>query len=150
MHDPDLLILDEPTSGLDPLFQQELYELLLEEKEKGKTIFFSSHNLDEVQKICDRVAIIREGKLISLENVKDLAKDVPRRLAISGSNIDTRPFEELGIKVMSEGEGIDIFITNKDQLSKVLKILAEMDIDDVSYPPASLEEYFLMHYNNGA
>lgn len=150
MHDPDLLILDEPTTGLDPLLQQKLYELILEEKEKGKTIFFSSHNLDEVQKICDRVAIIREGKLITLEDVKNLAKTVPRKLKAVIIGFSSSKFDDKGIKVNVDGDEVSIYINNKKELSDVLKILTEMDVSDLSYPPASLEEYFLLHYNNGA
>lgn len=69
MNDPDLLILDEPTSGLDPFMQQEIYNLFEETKNKGKTISLSSHNLYEVQKICDRVGIVREGRLVAIENI---------------------------------------------------------------------------------
>ena len=63
MNDPEVLIMDEPTAGLDPLLQQEVYKLLREEKIRGKTIFFSSHNLEEVQKVCDRVGIVKDGHL---------------------------------------------------------------------------------------
>lgn len=72
MHDPKLIILDEPTSGLDPLMQEEFYKILKEEKEKGKTIFFSSHVLSEVRKICDRVAIIKDGSIIKIDKVEKL------------------------------------------------------------------------------
>lgn len=151
MHDPDVLILDEPTSGLDPLFQQELYNLLEEEKKKGKTIFFSSHNLDEVQKICDRVAIIREGKLISLEDVDKLADKVPRKLRVIVNNFDSNKLtnKEFQYEIDEKNQAINFTITNNDQLTEVLKILPEMDVVDISYPPASLEEYFLLQYNGG-
>ena len=69
MNDPDLLILDEPTAGLDPFMQQEIYNLFRETKNKGKTVFLSSHNLYEVQKICDRAGIVREGRLVAIENI---------------------------------------------------------------------------------
>jgi ABC-2 type transport system ATP-binding protein len=78
MHDPDVLILDEPTAGLDPLLQQEVYEMLLEARQQGKTIFFSSHNLAEVQQICDRVGIVKDGFLVSVEDIDNLNKKVMR------------------------------------------------------------------------
>jgi ABC-2 type transport system ATP-binding protein len=151
MHDPDLIILDEPTTGLDPLFQQELYNLLTEEKERGKTIFFSSHNLDEVQKICDRVAIIRKGQLINLEDVKNLSNTIPRKLKAMITDPDIQSLQELGLKFTQDGEEINILITKKEELAEVLELLTEMDVDDITYPPASLEEYFMLYYNgNGA
>ena len=74
MHDPDLLIMDEPTSGLDPLLQNEFYELLEEERRRGKTIFFSSHILSEVRRMCDRVAIIRDGRFVTVEDIETLVE----------------------------------------------------------------------------
>lgn len=147
MHDPSMLILDEPSTGLDPLLQQTLYDLILEEKEKGKTIFFSSHNLDEVQKICDRVAIISEGELISLENVSDLSKKVVRHLKAIIEDGDLTVFKNAGIEMSVEGNEINFPIKERTILNKILKILSSMDVKDISYPPASLEEYFLLHYN---
>ena len=119
MHDPDVLILDEPTSGLDPLLQQEVYDLLIEEKKRGKTIFFSSHNLDEVQKICDRVAIIREGHLVSIERVSELAEKIPRKLIASFYEIEKSAFDKLGSKVHNfnpDLKEIEIDISNGDSL----------------------------------
>ncbi len=74
LHEPKLLILDEPTGGLDPLMQNTFFELLAEERKKGTTIFFSSHILSEVQKMCDRVAIIKEGELVKVETIENLTK----------------------------------------------------------------------------
>jgi len=147
MHDPSIVIMDEPSSGLDPLLQQKLYDLILEEKARGKTIFFSSHNLDEVQKICDRVAIIRENKLIAVEKVAELSNKVIRQLRAIINNVDLSIFEKAGIELHVEGEEIKFPIKNQTVLNKILKLLSEMDVKDISYPPASLEEYFLLHYN---
>ena len=74
MHDPELIIMDEPTVGLDPIRQEHLYELLQEERRRGKTVFFSSHVLNEVQRICDRAAILRQGKLVAVEDISLLLK----------------------------------------------------------------------------
>jgi len=147
MHDPNILVLDEPSSGLDPLLQQTLYDLLLEEKKKGKTIFFSSHNLDEVQKICDRVAIIREGELISVQNVSDLSKKVVRHLKAIIEDGDLTVFKKAGIEMNIEGNEISFPIRERSILNRILKLLSDMDVKDISYPPASLEEYFLLQYN---
>ena len=146
MHDPSLLIMDEPSTGLDPLSQQELYEFILEEKAKGKTIFFSSHNLDEVQKICDRIAIIKEGNLIAVENVKDLSQKVIRTLTTVIDKGDLTKFEETGFEMNIDGDEISFPIKDPIILNKILKILSELDVKDISYPPANLEEYFLGHY----
>jgi len=80
LHDPQLIILDEPTGGLDPLMQKNFFELLREENRAGKTVFFSSHILSEVQKICDRVAIIREGELINIESMENLIQNNYKRV----------------------------------------------------------------------
>jgi len=147
MHDPNILVLDEPSSGLDPLLQQTLYDLILEEKKKGKTIFFSSHNLDEVQKICDRVAIIRNSELISVQNVSDLSKKVVRHLKAIIEEGDLAEFEKAGIEMSVEGNEISFPIRERSILNRILKLLSDMDVKDISYPPASLEEYFLLLYN---
>lgn len=72
MHDPEVLILDEPTSGLDPLMQQVFIDLIVEEKQRGKTILMSSHIFTEIERTCDRVAIIKDGRLVTVENIHDL------------------------------------------------------------------------------
>ena len=81
-HEPDLLILDEPTSGLDPLMQEEFLALVREERERGCAVFLSSHELDEVERVCDRVGIIRDGKLIAVERVVDLLARTPRKVSV--------------------------------------------------------------------
>ena len=80
MHQPRLLILDEPSSGLDPLMQEVFYELINESKARGAAVFMSSHILGEVQKICDRVGIIRDGELIAERNIAEMAKEPPKLL----------------------------------------------------------------------
>ena len=149
MSDPEILILDEPTSGLDPLFQLELYKLIEQEKQKGKTIFFSSHNLDEVQRICDRVAIIREGKIVTIETVKELAVKVPRKLkakVTDPNHKDLDQFMELITLRDAESHEVHFNLSNGNSLSKILEALTKIGVDDISYPPASLEEYFMSKY----
>ncbi|MHA2249594.1 MAG: ABC transporter ATP-binding protein [Candidatus Kariarchaeaceae archaeon] len=151
MSDPELYILDEPTSGLDPIYQQILYDLISVEKTRGKTIFFSSHNLDEVQRICDRVAIIRKGKLVGVENVDGIAVTIPRTMTALIENLGDNDVTELldkGFKVTSsclQTGLIEIEIGNGG-LSQALSALNKLQLIDLAYPPASLEEYFLSKY----
>lgn len=155
MHDPDIYILDEPSGGLDPLWQQELYDLILEEKNRGKTIFFSSHNLDETQRLCDRVAIIRKGRLVSVENVEGLAEKIPRKLTAIIRDLQETDLALLAGKMEVSEHNLDadqikVAISNPDELSKVIAELNALNsrLQDLSYPPASLEEYFLSKYRN--
>ena len=97
MHEPKLLILDEPTSGLDPIMQQRFYDLLKQEKEKGTTIFYSTHILTEISKVCDRVGIIKEGKLLSIESIKDLLSKNLNNITIESDEIENI-IKELDIK----------------------------------------------------
>jgi ABC-2 type transport system ATP-binding protein len=149
MHDPEIFILDEPSAGLDPLYQQELYDLIFEEKAKGKTIFFSSHNLDEVQKICDRVAIINKGKLVSLVEVKDLAKSVPRELILKFKAVKEKDIEVFGSTVTqfnAEINEVTLSIDSSVSLPEIMKKVSKLDLIDFTYPPASLESYFMAEY----
>ena len=155
MHDPDIYILDEPTSGLDPLWQQELYKLIREEKARGKTIFFSSHNLDETQRLCDRVAIIREGKLVTIEKVEELSDKIPRLLTALIEGLNEADLASLAGKMevvahdYHTGE-LKIQINSPSELGKAIELLNTLNsrLQDVSYPPASLETYFLSKYRD--
>ncbi|MHA2173875.1 MAG: ABC transporter ATP-binding protein [Candidatus Hodarchaeales archaeon] len=147
MHDPDVLILDEPTSGLDPLLQQEVYDLLLEAKKRGSTIFFSSHNLDEVQRICDRVGIVKDGYLVSLEDIDNLNKQVPRILEARLLKPDPDRLQSLGDNLLQTRENnVRILIHQNDKISNFLEILLPMEPEELAYPPASLEDYFMQFY----
>ena len=147
MHDPAVLILDEPTSGLDPLLQQEVYDLLIDAKNRGKTIFFSSHNLGEVQRICDRVGIVKDGKLVSIEEIEDLNKQVPRILEARLNSVIPEKLSELGDKLVDSKEGnVKIIVNQTDSINKFLEILLPMEPVELSFPPASLEAYFMKFY----
>lgn len=147
MHDPAVLILDEPTSGLDPLLQQEVYELLIDARNRGKTVFFSSHNLGEVQRICDRVGIVKDGKLVSVEDIEDLNQQVPRILEARLQKIIPEKLTLLGDQLISSKDGnIKIIINQTDSINKFLEILLPMKPVELSFPPASLEAYFLKFY----
>ncbi|MFX1423801.1 MAG: ABC transporter ATP-binding protein [Promethearchaeota archaeon] len=149
MHDPDVLILDEPTSGLDPLLQQELYELLLESKNQGKTIFFSSHNLSEVQRICDRVAIIKEGFLVKVEEIHTLNKNVSRVLEAQLNNPNEEQLKSLGANLLEmQKDRVRILIPQSASIKPFLENLLLMEPEELSYPPASLEDYFMQFYKS--
>ncbi len=148
MHDPALVILDEPTSGLDPLKQERMHAFLEDERDAGKTIFFSSHVLSEVQRVCDRVGIIREGELVALEDVETLlkrgGKDVRVQLA--------EPFDE-GRFVTSEMidvETVDstVHFTYAGDPAALLEHLVGFEIKDVGIGDPRLEDVFKHYYGD--
>lgn len=149
-HDPQLVIMDEPTIGLDPLLKNTMYEVLLEMSEKGKTIFMSSHDLSEVERVCTRAAIIREGKLAAVENIGKLNA---KRLYHIWIKLD--PEKELmnlskisGVEVESETPSEATFSVAGD-IDPVIKFLAKAKIDDVKIEHAGLEETFMKFYEKG-
>lgn len=145
MHDPKLIIFDEPTSGLDPLMQEVFFELLLEEKEKGNTIFFSSHNLNEVKKVCDRIAIIRKSKIIEQGPLKTIAKNNFVIVKINAKNIKkaSLPLKEMNIKELKE-DYIE-FVYNGD-INKILEAVKDIKLDSLLIEEPTLEEIFMHYY----
>jgi ABC-2 type transport system ATP-binding protein len=121
-HSPELLILDEPTSGLDPLMQEEFLALIAEERERGCAVFISSHELDEVERVCDRVGIVREGKLIAVERVADLLGKTQRRDLVEVEFAEPVELED---------------------------VRAMPGVVDAKFAHASLEEVFLTYYGEG-
>jgi len=143
-HQPDLLILDEPTIGLDPLMQEELYRLLREMQNEGKTILFSSHNLPEVEKVCHRIAIIREGELVALETLEGLKKKKLKRLQFTLS----RPVTGLdlpGANLVAQKDLSYEYLVEGD-LQTLLQRLSTLPIEDVTFPEPDLEEVFMAYY----
>lgn len=144
MHNPKLVILDEATSGLDPLMQEEFYNLLVEEKNKGTTIFFSSHVLSEIKKICDKVAIIKEGKIIKIEDIKSISDD--EFLTVRVYSKDKEKIKKLlKEKIIEEDKNYFKFIYNSD-INKVIKLLNDYDIDKLLIEEPSIEEVFMHYY----
>ena len=138
MHKPELLILDEPTSGLDPLMKQVFYDMVLEMKDQEKTIFVSSHDLTEVQKICDRAAFIREGKLISIEDVKNAKSLNLRRYRVTFKTVPkVNDFKNLKDVIESSVSGRDLTVTIKGSVAEFITELAR-------HNPIDLDEF--MHY----
>lgn len=147
MNKPDLLILDEPTSGLDPLVQQTVMELVQEVKEDGRTVFFSSHILPEVQAVCDRVGIIREGHLVKTERIEALTTQSFKRLHLTLKTVP--PVDAFALEGVTETGRYDqtIMLEVRDGLSKVIEIAMPFGIVDIDTPPVTLEEIFLAFYD---
>ena len=146
MHDAPLLILDEPSSGLDPLMEVVFVQLLREERSAGRTIFLSSHNLSEVERICDRVAVIRDGTLVAVEQVEALKANRVREMTVTFRQpIDPRAFEGDGI-VMLERSDRRIRIQVRGDINPLIRMLARYDLQDLTFSEPSLEEVFLHYY----
>ena len=144
MHNPKILILDEPTSGLDPIMQNVFYKLLKEEKEKGHTIFYSTHILSEVSKICDRVGIIKEGKLIKIEKIEDLSKKSLTFVTLT-SEQSKEIIKDLKLKIKSQ-EGNTITFSNIMPDDELIKKISKYKIDKILIEEPTLEEMFLHYY----
>ena len=146
-HEPELLILDEPTGGLDPLMQAEFLALLAEERERGAAVFVSSHDLDEVQRICDRVGIVRKGRLIAVERIEDLLGKARRRVTL-------RVAAPAGLRALGGLAGVSGLEIDGERVSfelagdfdAVIAALAPHHVLDLEAVHPSLEEVFLAYY----
>jgi len=149
MADQDLIMMDEPTSGLDPLMQLKCYELLREEKERGKTIFMSSHILAEVEEVCDRVAIIRNGSLQVVEDIDSLKEKMGKKLEIEFENsIDPSLFEMKGVEDFEmDGRRATMIVTSN--LDEVIKAVSKQNVLNMSLETFSLDQLFLTYYSQG-
>ena len=144
MHSPKLLILDEPTSGLDPIMQNIFYQLLLEEKQKGTTILYSTHVLSEVSKICDRIGIIKEGKIIKEETIEDIEKNSLSYLTIDSKDID-KIKEEFALKVIFEHNTTVKFLSNLNPNDVITK-LTKYKINKLLIEEVPIEDLFMDYY----
>lgn len=148
MHDPELVIMDEPTAGLDPLKQDRLHQFIEHEREAGKTIFFSSHVLSEVQRVADRVGIIREGSIVALEDIDSLLKRSGKRVWVHFDEpVDESAFMR---EEMIEAEVSDnaIRFTYTGDVHSLLDHLVHFDIDDLEIGDPQLEDIFKHYYGN--
>ena len=147
MHKPQVLILDEPTTGLDPIVRQTVYRILRDIQAQGCTVLLSSHDLTEVERICDRVGIIREGKLVTVERIEDLQQaslhhvsiqfegEIPKDILDTEPNVISSIIETSSMSLTAEGD-----------ISKILQIVSKYPIKDLTSRKSSLEEIFLHHY----
>ena len=147
MCDPRLLILDEPTSGLDPLVQKTFNEFLLEEQARGKTIFMSSHIMSDVEKVCQRVAVIRDGLLVTVETVEALREKAGQRVTVEfGDSVAAEELARLpGVRDVTQTNGLYHF-TIGGSMDALVKMLSQHEVRRLLAEEAPLEEVFLKFY----
>ena len=144
LHSPKLIILDEPTSGLDPLIQKKFFNLIRRENENGATVLFSSHILTEVQKICDRAAIIREGRIVTVENIAQLRANAYKKVEFTTQE----ELGEISLPGMAqvEKENSHISFLYKGNLNELLSMIGQYKLENVNISEPGLEEIFLHYY----
>jgi ABC-2 type transport system ATP-binding protein len=150
-HRPELLILDEPTAGLDPLVQQTFNGILFEAKAQGRTVFLSSHIISEVERTCDRVAIIRDGRIVRLDSVESLRELAAHEVELRFSEpVDPAPYEAVpGVtNLLVEGSVLRMLVTGP--VAPVVRLAAQADLVDFVSREPSLEEVFLAEYGTAA
>lgn len=149
LHEPKLILLDEPTSGLDPLMQKKFFDLLEEENKKGATVLFSSHILGEVQKLCHRVAIIKDGRIIRLDNIENLRGETYKRFSIE---TEDRLYNGLlnlpGVDDVIKDEKSASFLYKGD-INPVMKEISGLKLKNILIEEPSLEEVFMHYYEKG-
>ena len=145
-HEPKLIILDEPTSGLDPLVQQKFFYLLKQENKKGSTILFSSHVLSEVQKLCSRVAIIKDGTIIKVEEISSLINNNYKRFTIETTEkISKKVYQIPGVSDLTTAGNQASFLY-RGNLNTIQKVISGLDLVNLTVEDPDLEEIFLHYY----
>jgi len=144
LHNPTLLFLDEPTSGLDPLMQRKFFDLIREENKKGVTVFFSSHFLGEVQRLCDRVGIIREGRMVEISDIRTLQTNNYKKIRVLSQHSPAN-FEIPGVNNLQQEDGWTQFFYSGD-INQVLQRVSDVTIEDLSIEEPTLEEIFMHYY----
>lgn len=145
LHSPKLIVLDEPTSGLDPLMQKKFFDIIQEENKKGATVFFSSHILAEVQELCHRVAIIKEGEIIKTEDIKTLREDNYKKIILRGDHLAESVFTIKGVSEIVKHDGELQFFYNGD-INLILERITSQPLKDVRIEEPTLEEIFMHYY----
>lgn len=149
MHNPDVLILDEPTSGLDPLMQNRFVELILDEKAKGKTILMSSHIFEEVEKTCDNVLIIKDGRIVKQSDVQTLKNSQRKGFVIRPADVAsaTQLLKSAGFKVYAAAGGtVEVFVTGEN-VDRFIKTAAQFTVLSIDVKTQSLEDIFMQFYS---
>ena len=145
LHKPKLLFLDEPTAGLDPLMQRTFFELIREENQRGATVFFSSHILGEVQRMCSRVGIIKEGRIIEIADIRTLQQNNYKKVRVAASGLDAAHFDIAGVTKLEQTNGAVRFFYKGD-VNTVMRKISELQVSDVTIEEPSLEEIFMHYY----
>jgi ABC-2 type transport system ATP-binding protein len=147
MHEPDVLILDEPTSGLDPLMQRVFIDLILEEKKKNKTILMSSHSFQEIERTCDSAGIIKDGKLVALEDIYSLRSVQRRIFEVKVKRESDMDFlKESTLQTEVAGKNI-VYVTVQGNDQEFIQLLSKCEIDHVDTRPQELEDIFMHYYD---
>jgi len=145
LHSPKLLFLDEPTAGLDPLMQRKFFDLIREENKRGVTVFFSSHILGEVQRLCNRVGIIREGKIVEISNIRALQQNNYKKVRVEAPGLDPAAFNLPGVSnLQSEDSAVHFFF--KGDINLVMQKISSVQVNDVIIEEPTLEEIFMHYY----
>ena len=150
LHSPKVILLDEPTGGLDPLMQNIFFDILAEENKRGATVLFSSHILSEVQKLCHRVAIIKDGKIVRVDTVQAMKEEAYLKVAFetkSAIDLKTIGFDHLTQVVQNDNE---VSFLYKGDLNALMGALAKLDLVRINVQEADLEEIFLHYYQKEA
>jgi ABC-2 type transport system ATP-binding protein len=145
LHQPRLLFLDEPTAGLDPLMQRKFFQLIREENRRGVTVFFSSHILGEVQRMCSRVAIIKEGRIIEVADIRTLQQNNYKKVRVAAPGLDAARFDLPGVTHLEQNDGVARFFYKGD-INAVLRRIGEVTVSDVTIEEPTLEEIFMHYY----
>ena len=146
LHSPKLIVLDEPTSGLDPLMQHRFFDIIREENEKGATVLFSSHILSEVQRLCDRLAIIKEGSIIRIDEVSQINKEAYRKFRIVSDSLTEVDFQIEGVSDIKR-EAREITFYHSGNINDVIKVVSGGNLIDMQIEEPDLEEIFLHYYH---
>jgi ABC-2 type transport system ATP-binding protein len=148
MHKPDILILDEPTSGLDPLMQEEFYKLVVEAKERGAAVFMSSHIMSEIQRMCDRVGIIRDGKLVDEKTIADMATQASQTFDITfNGKVPIADLKKIKSARVVAGKDSSVTIHMHGELAPLFKVLSNYEVTKMDARNLDLEELFLSFYS---
>lgn len=148
MHRPRILVLDEPTSGLDPLMQHRFNEMIVQERERGTTVFMSSHSFEEVERTCSRIGIIRQGHLVAVENIGALHKSKQRRYTLTIAHAETadKLLENCPCKLVARNGNMLTVSVNAEDINGFIKALGRFELTDICSETISLEELFMQYY----
>ena len=145
LHSPKLLFLDEPTAGLDPLMQRTFFNLIREENRKGVTVFFSSHILGEVQRMCNRVGIIKEGEIIEIADIRTLQQNNYKKVRVVADDLEPATFELPGVTNLEHNNSTLRFFYKGD-INTVMHTIGGISVTDVTIEEPTLEEIFMHYY----
>ena len=145
LHSPKLLFLDEPTAGLDPLMQRKFFNLIREENARGVTVFFSSHILGEVQRLCTRVGIIREGRIAEISDIRTLQQNNYKKVRVMAEGLKAASFDLPGVTNLQTEDGTLHFFFKGD-INVVLRRVSGLQVTDVTIEEPTLEEIFMHYY----